>query len=189
MTALTERLAAHQNVRSKTIKKTDTTRFTALGAAAVTLVVFALAGCSAASTASEPPALEDTPATSASTSVSTPPPGEAAISTDHVCGQVSTLATMEANTVAGFAAGVVSSDDYVAQIDTVATGYEHVLVNDSDVGDRVADAVAFLSTAEASPEGARFDPASAGWLSAVSAVSTECSLAGSSIAVLADFGG
>lgn len=171
------------------MKKSGTTHFSPLGAAAVTFVVFALVGCSAASTASEPSTTEDSPATSESTPVNTPLPGEAAISTDHVCGQVSTLATMEANTVAGLAAGVVSSDEYVAQMDTVATGYEHVLVDDSAVGERVTDAVAFLNTAAASAEGARFDPGSPGWITAVSAVGLECSHAGSSIAVLADFGG
>lgn len=169
--------------------KKKTTHSFGLGAAAVTLVVVALAGCSVASAASEPTAPGDAPATSESTPVNSPLPGEAVISTDHVCGQVSTLATMAANTVAGFATGVVSADDYVAQIDTVAIGYEHVLLNDSDVGDRVADVVAFLKTASPSAEGARFDPGSTGWVSAVSAVGLECNLAGSSIAVLADFGG
>ena len=71
----------------------------------------------------------------------------------------------------------------------VAVGYEHVLVNDSDVGDRVTDVVAFLKTAAPSADGARFDHDSAGWQGTVSAVGFECNSAGSSIAVLAEFGG
>lgn len=171
------------------MQKINTTHASGLAVSVAALLVFTLAGCSPAPAAPEPIAGGSTPTTSASTPVSTPRPGEAAISTDHVCGQVSTLATLEANTVAGFSAGVVPVDEYVAQMNLVAVGYEHVLVNDSDVGDRVADAVAFLKTAAPSADGARFDHDSAGWQSAVSAVGFECNSAGSSIAVLAEFGG
>jgi len=183
-------LEVHVYVRSEGfMQKINTTHVSGLAVAAVALVVFSLAGCSAAPAAPEPIVGGSTPTTSASTPVSTPRPGEAAISTDHVCGQVSTLATLEDNTVAGFSAGVVPVDEYVAQMNVVAVGYEHVLVNDSAVGDRVADAVAFLKTAGPSADGVRFDHDSAGWQSAVSAVAFECNSAGSSIAVLADFGG
>jgi len=152
----------------------------------VTLVLFTLSGCSAAA---EPMAGGSMPATSTSTPANAPPPGEAAISADHVCGQVSTLATLESNTVRSFAAGAISADEYVAQLNMVATGYEHVLVNDSDVGDRVAEAVAFLKTAAPSADGARFDHDSAGWQNTVSALGLACTSAGSSVAVLANFGG
>ena len=168
------------------MKKKTLIHASGLGAAAVTLLLFALAGCSAAP---EPMAGGSTPATSTSTTANTSRPGEAVISTDHVCGQVSTLATLESNTVHGFVAGAVSTDEYVAQINMVATGYEHVLVNDSDVGDRVAEAVAFLKTAAPSADGARFDHDSAGWQNTVSALGLACTSAGSSVAVLANFGG
>jgi hypothetical protein len=96
---------------------------------------------------------------------------------------------MEGNTAAGYAAGALSVGQFVAQMDMVATGYEHVLVNDSEVGDLVTDSVIFLKTAQASPIGARFDHESAEWQDATSAIAAACHAAGSSITMLADFGG
>jgi hypothetical protein len=96
---------------------------------------------------------------------------------------------MEGNTAAGYAAGVLSVDQFVTQMNMVATGYEHVLVNDSEVGDLVTDSVIFLKTAEASADGARFDHESAEWQGATSAIAAACHAAGSSITMLADFGG
>ncbi|WP_146069815.1 hypothetical protein [Cryobacterium sp. M15] len=171
------------------MKKSNTTLTSGRAGVAAALVIFALAGCAGAT--EDPAPVAGGPATSTSTPTpdSSPRPGESAISTDHVCGQVTALATLEANTVAGFEAGVLSADQYVAQMDMVAAGYEHVLVNDSDVGDRVADFVLFLKAAAPSAEGARFDRDADGWQNAVSEVALACNTAGSSVSVLAAFGG
>ncbi len=170
------------------MRSRNTTRASGLAVAAATVFVFA--GCAAAPAEPEQIAGGATPPTSASSPSTSPPPaGEAAISTDHVCGQVTALATLEGNTAAGFAAGALSVDQFVAQMAMVATGYEHVLANDSEVGDRVGDSVLFLKTAAPSAQGARFDRDSAEWQSAISAIAAACNSAGSSVTMLADFGG
>ena len=156
---------------------------------AATVFALAIAGCASSAAEPEEQTAEVALPTSASTPPTAPRAGESAISTDHVCGQVTAIATMEGNTAAGFAAGVLTVDQLVAQMDMVATGYEHVLVNDSEVGDLVTTSVIFLKTAEASPSGARFDHESAEWQGATSAIAAACHAAGSSISMLADFGG
>ena len=77
----------------------------------------------------------------------------------------------------------------ILMMNMVATGYEHVLVNDSEVGDLVTASVIFLKTTEASADGARFDHESAEWQGATSAIAAACHAAGSSSMMLADFGG
>ena len=44
---------------------------------------------------------------------------------------------MKGHTAPGFAAGVLSVGRLVAQLDMVVTEYDHVLVNDFEVGDPV----------------------------------------------------
>ena len=162
---------------------------TSLTVMAATVFVFAIAGCASSGPEPEPPTTQIALPTSESTPSTAPRAGESAISTDHVCGQVTAIATMEGNTAAGYAAGVLSVDQFITQMNMVATGYGHVLVNDSEVGDLVTDSAIFLKTAEASADGARFDHESAKWQGATSAVAAACHAAGSSITMLADFGG
>ena len=96
---------------------------------------------------------------------------------------------MKGNTAPGFAAGVLSVGRLVAHLDMVATGYEHVFVNDFKVGDPVTDSVSFLKTVEPSAIGARFDHEPTEWQSATSAIDQACHAAGSSVTMLAGFGG
>jgi len=156
---------------------------------ATATIFLALTGCASAPAPTEQVAPRPQSTGNVPDQPATPLPGEAAISTDNVCGQVTTLATLYLNTIDAFAAKAVSVDQYVAQLNMVATGYEHVLVNDSEVADRVGDVVQFLKTATPSAEGARFDRDSAGWKDTTSEVSSACQSAGSSIAANADFGG
>ena len=172
-----------------TLKYKHTTLSRGLTVMAAMVFVLAIAGCTPSPAGPERPAAEAAPPTNTSTPSSAPRAGESAISTDHVCGQISAIATMEGDTAAGFAAGVLSVGQVVALMDMVASGYEHVLVNDSEVGERITDSVLFLKTAEPSAEGARFDHESAEWQSATSAIAEACHAAGSSVTMLADFGG
>ena len=170
------------------MRKRNTNLASRLAVVAASVFILSMAGC-ASSTAEPEQNTRESRAPSSEPTRSSPQPGEAAISTDHVCGQVSALATLEGNTRDGYAAGVLGVDQFVAHMDMVATGYEHVLVNDSEVGNRVEDSVLFLKTAAPSAEGARFDHGSPEWQNAISAVAEACNNAGSSVTLLADFGG
>lgn len=159
------------------------------GLAIAATVLLAFTGCASSPTVTTQNTNEAKPSSEASSEPGATVAGEAPISTDHVCGQVTTLSTLERNTVDAFAAGTLSADKFVAQMNMVTIGYEHVLVDDSEVGERVSDVVSFLKSAPASAEGARVDPDSSAWQSAISAVSVACQRAGSSVSALADLGG
>jgi hypothetical protein len=73
--------------------------------------------------------------------------------------------------------------------DMVATGYEQVLAHDCEVGNLVTGSMTFPKTAEPSANGARFDHEPTEWQSVTPAIAQACHAAGSSVTMLADFGG
>ncbi|WP_166873285.1 MULTISPECIES: hypothetical protein [unclassified Salinibacterium] len=118
-----------------------------------------------------------------------PKAGEAAISAAHVCGQVTTLSTMEGNAVQGVALGVITPAEYAETIDDVKDGFHHVLVDDSDVGKAVTAASNYLKSAERTAAGESYNPKTGEWTNLRSAIAQACRAAGSDLTGLSLFGG
>ena len=150
------------------------------------VIAFSLASCAAPEAAPPAPAPATTQATP---EPEEPKPGDAAISPAHVCGQVTTLLTMEMNAVLGVEAEAITPAEYEETIDDVVNGYHHVLFDDSDVGKAVRAATIYLETMEATGDGGSYDLHSGEWGALGSTIAQACKEAGSDVTALLDFGG
>jgi hypothetical protein len=93
---------------------------------------------------------------------------------------------MMRNAADGYRLGKVDATAYVADLTTVATGFRHVLQDDSDVATQVGELVAYLDAATPTEEGAPFDPDAEDWGLVVAQLSAACNSAGSSLTALLD---